>query len=102
MHKVNETDVKRNTEIFKANFNLPENHNIMFHVNATDYAGNPTREDSYKAFNEFIHSCSEHPDRASNKFMFEGRYFRYQSKRTIKIVLAGINFTQNGISKRCH
>jgi hypothetical protein len=99
MHKVNETDVGRNTEIFKANlnFNLPENRNIIFHVNATDHAGNPTREDSYKAFNEFIHSCSEHPDPASNKFIFEVSTLDINPRE--RTVLVGINFTQNGISK---
>lgn len=97
MQKVNETDVRRDTEIFKTNFNLPVNHNITFHVNATDHAGNPTREDSYKAFNEIIHSCSEHPDPASNKFMFEVSTLDINPiERT---VLVEINFTQNGISK---
>jgi hypothetical protein len=97
MHKVNETDEGRNTEIFKTNFNLPENHNIIFHVNATDHAGNPTREDSYKAFNEFIHSCSEHPDPALNKFMFEVSALDIDPRE--RTVLVVINFTQNGISK---
>jgi hypothetical protein len=99
MQKVNETDGVGNTEIFKANlnFNLPENHNIIFHVNATDHAGNPTTKDSYKAFNETIHSCSEHPDTASNNFMFNVAALDIDPKaRTAQVV---INFTQKGISK---